>query len=542
MDDAEPIASAIRKQPQSAKQRDEIDRRVLVLVRGAEDRALACSAAHKAGVRLQFVDDIAELVRAIASGAGAAMLADELLAGGSIELRRLLDRQKKWSELPVIVLFREDAPAAALDALEEFELHARVKLVRLHRPVPPLALASALRSALKSRARQYEVRDLLSRLNEDVRLRDQYIAMLGHELRNPLSSIGYVAEIFSSQGDALTREQARWGADVIGRQLRHLSRLLDQLLDVARIQRGKIRLQPVPVDLRTIARRCAESFDPLAKQRDFVWSVPARPVLVRGDPLRLTQVVENLLDNAVKYTRERGRICLRVTAGEEACITVADDGRGIEPSAVPHVFEPFFQAPEGTVGGSRGLGLGLAMVENLVRLHGGRALARSAGLGHGSEFELRLPLERSAWNEQAVEQAGRRGDGEAFSAAGENARARRRDRSLRLLVIEDDADGADALAELLRSMGHDARVAYDGTSGIAALDEDEFDLVIVDLGLPDIGGEEVAYRVRRKRGATAPLLVALTGQVEGSDDGVFDELLLKPIGREQVERLCARAT
>src|SRR5690606_34451982 len=226
VDEAEHIPSATGtrgREPDSRSESrppDELDRRVLVLVTSAEDRALACSAAQKAGARLCFVDDMAELARSIASGAGAALLAGEMLGDGSSELRRVLDRQKKWSELPVIVLFRDDAPAAALDALEEFELHSRVKLVLLHRPVPPLALASALRSSLKSRARQYELRDLLSRLNEDVRLRDQYLAMLGHELRNPLSSIGYVSEIFALAGDALTREQARWGAEVIGRQLR----------------------------------------------------------------------------------------------------------------------------------------------------------------------------------------------------------------------------------------------------------------------------------------------------------------------------------
>jgi len=393
-----------------------------------------------------------------------------------------------------------------------------------------LALASALRSALKSRARQYEVRDLLWRLNEDVRLRDQYLATLGHELRNPLSSIGYVSEIFSLAGDALTPEQARWGAEVIARQFRHLSRLLDQLLDVARIQRGKIRLEPAPVDLRVIARRSAENFEMLAKQRDFVLSVPVRPVLVRGDALRLTQMVENLLDNAYKYTEERGRIRLRVTAEEgEGRITVIDDGRGIDPSSVPHVFEPFFQAPESRGAGSQGLGLGLAMVENLARLHGGRALARSVGLGRGAEFELRVPLERSAWDERE-------------DTAGPEQGSGIRDRVLRLLVIEDDADGADALAELLRSLGHDARVAYDDTSGLRALDDHEFDLVIVDLGLPDIDGEEVAYRIRRKLGACAPMLVALTGQPDSKDDDVFDEFLLKPIGLEQVEQLCARST
>nr|MBO2515501.1 hypothetical protein [Gammaproteobacteria bacterium] len=529
VDRSEPAASETRKRGENeSRERDELDRRVLVLVRSGKDRGLARIAGDKVGARLDFVDDIPELARSMASGVGAALLAGELLHDGLIELRRVLEQQEEWSELPLIVLFRKDAPASVLDTLEEFEQNARVKLVLLHRPVPPLALASAMRSALKSRARQYEVRDLLWRLNEDVRLRDQYLATLGHELRNPLSSIGYVSEIFSLAGDALTTDQARWGAEVIARQFRHLSRLLNQLLDVARIQRGKIRLEPAPVDMRAIARRAAESFEMLAKQRDFVLSVPVRPVLVRADPLRLTQMVENLLDNAYKYTEEGGRIRVRVTAGdEEACVTVIDDGRGIDASSVPHVFEPFFQAPEGGGAGSRGLGLGLAMVENLARLHGGRVLARSAGLGRGAEFELRLPVERAEWDEREETTGSEQGAGT--------------DRALGLLVIEDDADGADALAELLRSLGHEASVAYDGTSGLRALDEREFDLVIIDLGLPDIDGKEVAYRIRDRLGARSPMLVALTGQPDSKDDDVFDEFLLKPIGLEQVEQLCARS-
>lgn len=522
MDDAEPRTAAAKRRrkrkPSTGRERGDLDRRVLVLVKSAEDEELACAAAERTGARLRFAKDVSEFAEAVAAGAGAAVLADEMLEAGLGELRRILDRQSKWSELPVIVLFEENAPAAVLDALEEFELHARVKVTLLHRPVPVLALASAFRSALKSRLRQYEVRDLLARLNKDVRLRDQYLAMLGHELRNPLSSIGYVAEIFAMSGDALTREQARWGTEVIGRQLKQLSRLLDQLLDVARVQRGKIRIEAEHVDLRAVARRCAESFDALAKRRDFVLSVPARPVLVRGDPVRLTQIVENLLDNAYKYTANGGRIRLRITADRDAVLTVADDGYGIERSAVPHVFEPFYQEPRKRTQGSQGLGLGLAMVENLTRLHGGRALARSDGRGEGSEFELHIPLARSAAEDKTCS---------AHS------------RALRMLVIEDDADSADALALLLRSLGHEPCVAYDGTSGIDLLDKRGFDLVIVDLGLPDIDGKEVARRVRRKLGSDAPMLVALTGHVEG-DGEIFDEFLLKPIGREQVERLCNR--
>lgn len=493
-----------------------LDMRVLVMLDNPADEALARAAAEKAGERLCFVQNMAELAREVADGAGAALLSDAVLDAELALLRRVLDRQRKWSELPVIVLFREEAPPAALDALEEFEVHARVKVMLLHRPVPPVSLASALRSALKSRRRQYEIRNLLSRLNKDVRLRDQYLAMLGHELRNPLNSIGYVAEIFSVAGDKLAPGQMRWGTEVIGRQLRHLSRLLDQLLDVARVQRGKIKLESVPIDLRSLARGAVESFGAAAKCRDVLLSLPRTPVVVRGDPLRLTQIIESLLDNAFKYTDAGGKIRFSVAADQEAVLTVHDNGRGIKSSALPYLFEPFFQEERPRSEGPRGLGLGLAMADNLTRLHGGRIEARSAGAGHGAEFEVRLPL-----------------------AEQEKLEARRgaKKRSLNFLVIEDDVDSADALALLLRSLGHRVRVAYDGTSGMHAMDERGFDLVVVDIGLPDIGGEEVAGRIRERLGRNAPRLVALTGHVESGGDA-FDEFLLKPVRRDQVERLC----
>ena len=522
MNDADPSAASIQmtaRRARASRKRSEADHRVLVLVGHDEDEQLARSAAEKAHVELCFTRDVPDLARSIAVGAGAALLSDAVLGTGLAELRRVLDRQRKWSELPIIVLFTEDPSRKVLDALEEFELHARVKLVLLHRPVPVVSLASALRSALKSRRRQYEVRDLLARLNKDVRLRDQYLAMLGHELRNPLNSIGYVAEIFSMAGEALAPEQTRWGAEVIGRQLKHLSRLLDQLLDVARVQRGKIRLEAVAVDLRAIARRSAEMFDPAARRRDFALVMPKEPVLVRGDPLRLTQIVESLLDNAFKYTEEGGRIRLVVSSDTDARLTVMDNGRGIKPSIVPYVFEPFFQDEAPHAAGSRGLGLGLAMAENLTRLHGGQISARSAGIGHGAEFEVRLPLAELDTTERE-----------------------RRDalaRALNLLVIEDDADSADALALLLRSLGHDVSVAYDGESAMHEIDMRVFDLVIVDIGLPDIGGEEVAERIRRQLGAQAPRIVALTGRTASDGSDVFDEFLLKPVRRDQVERLLA---
>lgn len=524
MNEPEPAAarrgrhkSRKRRTPPARRGRSE---RVLVLVSGDDDQ-LVRTAAAKAGAELRDCRDVDELADSVGEGAGAAVVNDALL-GDTARLRRVLDSQRQWSELPIIVLFDEDAPAETRRVLEEFELHARVKLMLLHRPVPPISLASALRSALKSRRRQYEVRDLLARLNKDVRLRDQFLAMLGHELRNPLNSIGYVAEIFQMAGEALTPSQARWGSDVIARQLRHLSRLLDQLLDVARVQRGKIKLDTTAVDLRSVAEQCAESFLARAQgEREFSLTLTDESVLVHGDRLRLTQIVDNLLDNALKYTEEGGCIRLAVEGGSDAVLKVSDDGRGIRSSAVAHVFEPFYQEQRARSGDTPGLGLGLAMVDNLVRLHGGRVAARSEGAGRGAEFELRLPLANESIAEPEPPQA--------------PARAGR----LRLLIVEDDADSAEALAMLMESLGHDARIAFDGCGGVQKAGKRDFDLVFIDIGLPDIDGEEVARRIREALGAEAPRLVALTGRVQSADENgrLFDDYLLKPVGRERVEQL-----
>jgi CheY-like chemotaxis protein len=230
-------------------------------------------------------------------------------------------------------------------------------------------------------------------------------------------------------------------------------------------------------------------------------------------------VLENLLDNAFKYTGVHGSIRVSVGCAEgRAVLAVSDDGRGINKEALPHVFEPFFQVEDGERAGAAGLGLGLAMVENITRLHGGSVEARSAGAGRGAMFEVRLPLASG-------------------SASGEVEPARPVPR-LRLLVIEDDTELAEVFATLLASLGHEAHVVHDGRGGADTVARLRPDMVFVDLGLPDIDGREVARRVRRELGRAAPAIVALTGfPQEGSNEGLFDDYLLKPVARARVEQV-----
>lgn len=509
-DEAEPVRARVP-----------VENRVLLLMDSAEDAALAAAQVEQIGLSARICTGMADFVRVIAEGAGAAVISDEVLSTGMAELFLVFDRQSTWSDLPVIVLVNEEGPSGPMAILRAFERHPKIKTTFLQRPVPAMSLISAVRSGLKARHRQYQVRDLLEQLNEDVRLRDEFLAMLGHELRNPVSSIGYVAELFE-MGESLTPERVKWGAGVINRQVRHLSRLLDQLLDVARVQSGKIELDAVPLDLRLLAEQCLESFEETAKHRHLALSLSERPVMVCGDRVRLTQIVENLLDNAFKYTEDGGNIRLSVQANSHAALTVADDGRGIEQAAVEHVFEPFFQEGGSRAQGPAGLGLGLAMVDNLVRLHGGTVVVRSEGAGRGAEFEMRLPLLES---EARAVRAG--ADAAPLPVA-----------PLRLLIIEDNADLAESFYILLRELGHEPYVICEGQAGIEKVVRLLPDLVFIDIGLPDIDGREVARRIREKLGAKAPPLVALTGYPQRDEtDRTFDEYLLKPIGRDRVEEL-----
>src|SRR5438045_2399135 len=246
-------------------------------------------------------------------------------------------------------------------------------------------LLSAVRAALRARHRQYQVRDLLTALEGSVRDRDQFLAMLGHELRNPLAALYTAAELIDRQaGDGFTRERA-----VVGRQLRHLSRLVDDLLDVSRVTRGKIALHVECIDLREVVHRAIQGFERAAQIQgvQIVDALGEGSVMVRGDLLRLEQIVGNLLSNAVKYTNAGGRIEVSLEAGtSQAALRVKDSGVGISAEMLPRVFDLFAQAPGALDRAPGGMGIGLTLVQRLVELHGGRVEATSDGGGKGSEF------------------------------------------------------------------------------------------------------------------------------------------------------------
>ncbi|MBX3467098.1 MAG: response regulator [Planctomycetes bacterium] len=364
------------------------------------------------------------------------------------------------------------------------------------------------------------------------RAKDEFLAMLGHELRNPLAPIVTAMELLRERGDLGQRRELR----IIERQVGHLLRLVDDLLDISRITRGKVDLARRPLEVAAFVARGIEMASPLVEQRRHHLRVEAPAgLVVDGDETRLAQVVSNLLSNAAKYTPPGGH--LEVLAGAEdgaAVVCVRDDGDGVAPDLLPCMFDIFVRGRAELSQREGGLGLGLTIVKNLVHLHGGEVSARSDGPGAGCEVSVRLPLHR------ARVAAERRPP-----AADDLARARE-GRALRLVVVDDNEDAAQLLAELLRLAGHDVTVAHDCARALAAVEERRPDVAILDLGLPVMDGWELAALIRARLGDAAPGLIALTGYGQEGDRARsaaagFGSHLVKPVGVAELFEAVAAA-
>jgi signal transduction histidine kinase/DNA-binding response OmpR family regulator len=377
----------------------------------------------------------------------------------------------------------------------------------------------------------YDVNDLVQarRDAEDAsRTKDQFIAMLGHELRNPLAPILTALHLMRMRApEVATKERG-----IIERQVQHLVRLIDDLLDVSRIARGNIQLKRQPLEIWGVVAKAIETASPLIEQRGHVLTtrVPAQGLVVDGDALRLTQVLANLLINAAKFTAPQGRIAIEAERRDgRLALSVIDNGVGMDPGEIDAAFRLFAQGPQAADRPHGGLGLGLAIAQSLARLHGGELLAQSAGRGQGSRFVVLLPL------------AGQPGDGAAPRGAGEgDAGAAASGRAV--LVVDDNADAAAMLAELLGAWGHRARVAHDGPSALSLLREAQVDVALLDIGLPVMDGYELAEQIRREPRWRAMRLVALTGYGQDSDrrrsrDAGFDAHLVKPVDTQALREL-----
>jgi signal transduction histidine kinase len=362
-----------------------------------------------------------------------------------------------------------------------------------------------------------------ARLYKDVeradRQKNEFLSMLAHELRNPLAPIRNAAEVLRLAGPE--QPQVRWAREVIDRQLTHLVRLVDDLLDLSRITRGKIAYKPEPTDLRVVVQHAIEASRPAIEQarHRLEVHVPAEAVWVNGDPARLTQVLTNLLNNAAKYTEDGGRVSLTLTReGNEAVVRVRDTGVGIPAEMLGAVFDLFTQVDRSLDRSQGGLGLGLTLVKRLVAKHGGTVEAHSEGPGQGSEFVVRLPVMSEPPPVATVAPNGRP------TAAG----------CLRVLLVDDNVDGADSLAALVRLSGHETRVAHDGPGALELAAAFRPQVVVLDIGLPGLTGYEVARRLRADADLSGATLVAVTGYGRDEDrertrEAGFNHHMVKPV-------------
>jgi signal transduction histidine kinase len=534
--------------PHSAETTEE---RVLIFAPTGRDADLTRTVLADAGFVTLACPTLDSLCQEMEAGAGAVLLtAEEAFSRSSLDaLQAVLERQEPWSDLPLIMLTLSGLTThTVLETLRSSGI-----LVLLERSVPVNILVSAVRTALQARRRQYHLRDLLQRLETANHQKDQFLAMLAHELRNPLAPMSNAAQLLRMRGplDPAT-ERFR---DVVERQVQHMSRLVDDLLDVSRLTRGKIELHRAPVDLTYLLQQIAEDHrnELTAVGLTLNLELPDEPVWVDGDATRLVQVLANLLHNATKFTPAGGQVTVasriadcgsRLGDGgapgagsiqnpkskiqnECAVVSVRDTGAGIEPEMLPHVFDSFAQADPGMDRSGGGLGLGLTLVKQLVELHGGQVSAASEGPGCGAEFTLRLPLMAPP---AASPDKQSRSDGQQSN--------------LRVLLVEAHRDSADTLRELLQLAGHQVAVARSGALAIELAQQFRPNVVLCDLELPEMEGDQVAAALRRDPTTASARLIALSGDSQEearrhSQEAGFDLHLTKPVDPAELERLLA---
>ncbi len=391
--------------------------------------------------------------------------------------------------------------------------------------------AKMLRDRTEWKALQEALRQRAEELAEEARRKDELLAVLAHELRNPLAPIRNALQALRRGGqDPTTSNQLLTMAE---RQLVHLTCLVSDLFDLARTSRGLLQLHKHAVNVSEPVRQAVEGVQPAAQERGLSLSVslPEPPIRVKADPTRLRQVVDNLLTNAVKYTDPGGQIQLTVCReGEEMVLCVRDTGIGIAPEMLPRIFDLFVQAERRLDRSQGGLGIGLTLVRRLVEMHGGSVQAYSEGQGKGSEFVVRLPA-------LPVDPAA---EPPPLAPTEEKPRLA----ACRILIVDDNVDAADSLSILLHLEGHQTRVAYDGPSAVAAAQAELPDVAILDLGMPGMDGFEVAQRFRELPGGKDILLVALTGWTQEEDrrrcsKAGFDGHLPKPVELEALHEFLA---
>jgi signal transduction histidine kinase len=445
------------------------------------------------------------------------------------ETAALIRKRRKSANTPIIFL------TAFADELRMAQGYAHGAVDYIPTPVVPEILRAKVKVFIElfqmrqRMARQAEAQAKQAAAAEAARRKDEFLAMLGHELRNPLTPILNAVQILrlTTAKDADQQQVC----DIIDRQVSHMARLVDDLLDATRIARGKILLRRELCDLAQIVRQMAEDYRSIfeAARLRLTMDIPRQPVLVEGDPTRLAQMVGNLLHNAQKYTHAGGRVMvnLKREGDSTAVIRVRDTGTGIDQAVLPGLFDVFSQADRSLDRSCGGLGLGLALVKGLANLHGGDVEAASEGLGKGAEFTIRLPAATSLTPDRP-----------------EPARPETEEEMRRILVIEDNRDAAESTQRLLSLTGHEVRTAASGREGLETARSFRPQIILCDIGLPGMDGYEVARAIRQDMDLSEVYIIALTGYGRDEDqirayEAGFDLHLTKPVDLQVLRRALA---
>ena len=493
----------------------QFERRLLIVAPVGKDAALVASMLRRYGIDCVTCAGLEPMLAEMERGAAAILIAEEALRAGDDRLAKSIARQPPWSDLPVLLLTHRGADSSAV--ARALETLGNVTLIE--RPARVGALVSAVRSAMRARERQYQARAHLEEREQADRRKDQFLATLAHELRNPLAPIRNALYLLRLSHDGC-RAPAANVTEMIERQCDHLVRLVDDLMEVSRITRGKVELRTEPTDLATVIESAVETSRPAidGARHELTIALPPEPLVLHADRMRLAQVFSNLLHNAAKYSDPGAHIdVIARREGQSAVVTVRDTGIGINDEVLPRIFEMFVQADSRCSRAQGGLGIGLTLARSLVELHGGSICASSEGAGRGSAFTVRLPL----------------ANGKETGVTACLSAVRSLHGAPRILVVDDNRDAADSLGALLTMLGAEVRIAHDGRGALDLYATFRPVVTFLDLSMPGMDGYEVAQRIRERCDPNKTLLVALTGrghERERSRTAAagFDHHLVKP--------------